>query len=165
MTRRAWIERSADRLIPRPLLRFREQVLYLAIGGWNTLFGYLVFAIFYYLAGDVLGYAVVIVVSYLFAIVNAYLGYRYVAFRSHGSILRELPRFSAVYLATMIVNLVFFPVALQVLPLSPYLVQAVFTFGVVVASYLGHRYFSFASSRPAEPGPDDRGETGFPEVR
>jgi hypothetical protein len=37
--RRAWVERSADRLIPRRFRRYREQILYLAVGGWNTLFG------------------------------------------------------------------------------------------------------------------------------
>lgn len=162
MTRRAWVERSADRFIPRPLMRYREQVLYLAVGGWNTLFGYAVFATLYYLVGDVVGYGVVIVVSYVVAILNAYVGYRYVAFRSHGSVLHELPRFSVVYLATMVVNLVFFPIALQVLPASPYLVQAVFMFGVVVVSYLGHRYFSFALPRHTAPWPDGHGGPDTP---
>ena len=86
MTRRAG-RTLADRFIPRPLMRYREQVLYLAVGGWNTLFGYAVFATLYYLVGDVVGYGVVIVVSYVVAILNAYVGYRYVAFRSHGSVL------------------------------------------------------------------------------
>ena len=100
--------------------------------------------------------------SYVVAILNAYVGYRYVAFRSHGSVLHELPRFSAVYLATMVVNLVFFPVALRLFPASPYLVQAAFMFGVVVVSYLGHRYFSFALSRHAAPWPDGHGGPDVP---
>lgn len=162
MTRRAWVERSADRFIPRPLLRYREQVLYVAIGGWNTLFGYAVFATLYFLVGGVVGYGVVIVASYLVAILNAYVGYRYVAFRSHSSIVHELPRFSAVYLATMIVNLAFFPIALRMFPLSPYLVQALFMFGVVVVSYLGHRHFSFAPSRHTGPWPDGHGGPDVP---
>jgi putative flippase GtrA len=162
MTRRAWVERTADGFIPRPLLRYREQVLYVAVGGWNTLFGYAIFAILYFLVGDVVGSSVVIVASYLVAIANAYIGYRYVAFRSHGSVLHELPRFSAVYLATMVVNLVFFPIALQVLPLSPYLVQALFMFGVVVVSYVGHRHFSFALPRHAAPRPDGQGGPDVP---
>jgi putative flippase GtrA len=141
--RRVWIERGVDRLIPRSLKQYREQVLYLIVGAWNTLFGYGVFVILYHVAGDQVSYAVIIVVSYVFAIFNAYLGYRYVAFRSHGAVIREFPRFSAVYLLTMVVNLVFFPIALRVLPISGYAVQALFTAGVVIASYLGHRYFSF----------------------
>ena len=140
---RAWFERSADRLVPRPLQGHREQVLYLVVGGWNTLAGYGAFAILYYLLESQPSYAVIIFASYAFAITNAYLGYRYIAFRSHANVLREFPRFSAVYVATMIVNLAFFPLALQVLPMGAYAVQALFTAGVVVASYLAHKHFSF----------------------
>ncbi len=141
--RRIWVEHAADRLIPRRLQRYREQILYLAVGGWNTLFGYLVFVVLYALFGSVVNYAVVIVISYVIAIANAYIGYRYVVFRSHGGVLHELPRFSLVYLVTMVVNLVFFPLAVDALPISAYAVQAIFTIGVVIASYLGHKHFSF----------------------
>lgn len=140
---RLWVERAADRLIPARLRRYREQILYLAVGGWNTLFGYAVFVVLYALLGGVTSYAVIIVASYVVAIANAYVGYRYVVFRSHGKVLHELPRFSFVYLVTMVVNLVFFPLALRVLPVNGYLVQAVFTIGVVIVSYLGHKHFSF----------------------
>lgn len=141
--RRAWVEGAADTLIPGRFRRYREQILYLAVGAWNTLFGYANFVVLYYLFNDVTSYAVIIVTSYVLSIANAYIGYRYVVFRSHGSVLRELPRFSIVYLVTMAVNLVFFPLALTVFPVNAYVVQAVFAAGVVVASYLGHKHFSF----------------------
>lgn len=158
--RRAWVERRADRFIPRALQQYREQVLYLVVGGWNTLFGYGVFVILYQLVGGHVGYAVVIVASYVLAIFNAYLGYRYVAFRSHGRVLHEFPRFSAVYLLTMVVNLAFFPLALHVLPISAYAAQALFTVGVVIASYLGHRYFSFRLPAAEDLAVIDAGEHG-----
>jgi putative flippase GtrA len=141
--RRQWVERTADRLIPRRLIRYREQLLYLAVGAWNSLFGYGVFVVLYYFLNALTNYAVIIVTSYVISIANAYVGYRYLVFRSRGNVLRELPRFSAVYLVTMAVNLIFFPLALKALPVNAYVVQAIFAVGVVVASYLGHKYFSF----------------------
>lgn len=155
--RRAWVERSADRLIPMALRPYREQVLYLAVGAWNTLFGYGVFVVLYYLAAGRVSASVVIVASYVVAVLSAYVGYRYVAFRSHDGVFREFPRFAAVYLVTLIANLVFFPVALRLLPLSTYAVQALFTVGVVIVSYLGHRYFSFRA-RVADKVPADSSE-------
>jgi putative flippase GtrA len=143
---RGRFEGGVDRFIPRGLRRHREPFLYLVVGGWNTLFGYGVFVVLYRLAGAELSYAVILTASYGLAILNAYLAYRYVAFRSHGAVRRELPRFAVVYLLTLIVNLVFFPIALDVLPVSAYAVQAVFTVGVVVASYVAHKYFSFRLS-------------------
>ena len=95
------------------------------------------------LFGDRVDYLVVVVVAYPVVIANAYLTYRYIVFRSHGPILRELPRFSLVYLLTLVANLVALPVLLEVLPFSIYLTQAIFTVGVVVTTYLGHRHFSF----------------------
>jgi putative flippase GtrA len=149
--RRAWVERSADRLIPGALKAHREQMQYLAVGGWNTVAGYGTFVILYHFLGDQLSYAVIILASYVVAIANAYLGYRYIAFRSHASVLREFPRFASVYVLTMIVNLVVFPLALHLLPLGALAVQGLFTVGVVVASYLGHKHYSFR--RPAAPDP------------
>jgi putative flippase GtrA len=127
--------------------RRREQLLYLVVGGWNTVFGYGVWAILQFLLGGHLHYLVVVLVAWPIAVLNAYVGYRYVVFRSRGPILRELPRFSLVYFVTLIVNLALLPVALNVLPFNIYVVQALLTAVVVVSSYLSHRYYSFGSGR------------------
>jgi putative flippase GtrA len=131
--------------------RHREQLLYLAVGGWNTVFGYGVWALLQSLLGEHLHYLVVVLIAWPIAVLNAYLGYRYLVFRSRGSIWRELPRFSLVYLATLAVNLVLLPIALQLLPFTIYVVQALLTVIVVVGSYLGHKYFSFGGGRPTPP--------------
>jgi putative flippase GtrA len=132
--------------------RRREQILYLVVGGWNTVFGYGVWAVLQYLLGSHVHYLVVIVMSWPLAVLNAYLGYRFVVFQSRGPLLTELPRFSLVYLASLLANLAMLPLALQVLPLNIYLIQALFTVAVVVVSYLGHKYFSFRRHRQRDGG-------------
>lgn len=149
LARRGRIDAAVDRLIPCPFRFHRERILYLVVGGWNTLFGYAAFAVLFRLVGGEVGPAVVITTSYVIAILNAYLGYRYVVFRSRGTIGHELPRFASVYVLTLIVNLAFYPLALRLLPSSPYLVQGLFTVGVVVVSYLVHSTFSFRPAHPA----------------
>ena len=123
--------------------RYREPVAYLLVGAWNTLFGYAVFALLYYLLGAHLHVDVILVLSYAVSIANAYIGYRYVVFRSTGSMARELPRFIAVYAVTLAANLAVLPLALRWLPWNVYVVQGLFTVVIVVLSYLGHKYFSF----------------------
>jgi putative flippase GtrA len=88
-----------------------------------------------------------VALSWPFAVVNAYIGYRYIVFRSHGPMLRELPRFSLVYVASLIVNLALLPIALRVLPFNIYVDQALFLGVVVIGSYLGHKYYSFRGAR------------------
>lgn len=152
------VDRGLDRLRATPalgpLVRFyfrrREQLLYLLVGGWNTVFGYAAWAIMQYLLGGYVNYLVVIVLAWPVNVLNAYAGYRYVVFRSRGPVLRELPRFSLVYLAALVANLVLLPLALRVLPFSIYVVQAIFAGVVVVSSYLGHKHFSFRGRRRSE---------------
>ena len=143
--------RSASRphraLVSDLFARRREQILYLLFGGWNTVFGYGVWALFQFTLGDRLPYLAIVILSWPIAVLNAYVVYRVFVFRSHGRILAELPRFSLVYFLTLIVNLALLPIALRVLPFNIYGVQATFLAVVVVASYLGHRYFSFGGSR------------------
>ena len=103
---RSRIERTADALVPRALRHRREQVQYLVIGAWNTAFGYASWAALQFLLGDTLDYRLIIILSYPIAITNAYLMYRYVVFRSHGPILWEVPRFSVVYVLTLVANLI-----------------------------------------------------------
>src|SRR5664280_2252727 len=142
-------------LFGRPVrfyFRRREQLLYLAVGGWNTVFGYGVWALLQYLLGDHLHYLVVVVLSWPFAVLNAYLGYRYVVFRSRGSVFRELPRFSLVYVLTLLVNLALLPIALRVTPFNIYVVQALLTGVVVICSYLAHKYYSFGGRSHRDSG-------------
>ena len=155
-----WYERHLDGLRDHPTLggpvrfyfRRREQLLYLVVGAWNTVFGYAVWALMQYLLGDYLNYLVILLLSWPIAVLNAYLGYRYIVFRSRGSVLRELPRFSLVYVAALLVNLALLPVALRVLPFSIYVDQALFTVVVVVGSYLSHKYYSFRGGHARDSG-------------
>ena len=164
VSRRAAVERTVDRMVPRPLHRYREQLLYLAVGAWNTLFGYAVWALLQTLLHAYVSYLLIIVLSYPIAIANAYTCYRYIVFRSHGRILTEIPRFSSVYLVTMVANLVALPVLLRTLPFGIYVTQALFTMLVVIISYLGHKFFSFrggqvhAASRQSTHSRDTGGE-------
>jgi putative flippase GtrA len=153
------IERRLDGLRAKPLLgrpacfyfRRREQLLYLVVGGWNTVFGFGAWALMQYLLGDYLNYLVVLLLAWPINVLNAYLGYRYIVFRSRGPVLKEFPRFSLVYLATLLVNLALLPIALRVLPFSIYVVQGLFAVTVVICSYLGHKYFSFSGGHKGHP--------------
>jgi len=126
----------------------REQLLYLIVGGWNTLFGYLIWALLQYLLHDYVYYLVILVLAWFPAVLNAYFGYRIVVFRSRGKIWRELPRFSMVYVGSLCITLVCLPILLHVLPFSIYVTQLLFTAVVVVCSYLAHKFFSFSGGRP-----------------
>ncbi len=159
--RRGQAERWADALVPRRLRSRREQIQYLVVGGWNTLFGYLNFVVLYRLFSPAAPVAAILVVSYALSITNAYICYRYIVFRSRGIVWREIPRFSSVYLVALGANLIVLPLALRTLPLSVYTIQILFTACVVVLSYAGHKYFSFREKQVTVA----RGETRAEDLR
>lgn len=140
--------------------RQREQILYLIVGLWNTLFGYAAFALLYHALHDTAGVSKIpasmtaLVVATILGVVNNYVLYRTIVFRSHGAVRRELPRFLVVYAIVLAVNLVVLPVALRELPFSAYAVQAAYTVAVVISTYVANKYFSFApESHALAPGP------------
>jgi putative flippase GtrA len=127
-------------------VRRREQILYLVVGGWNTLFGYAFWALLQYLLHPYLHYLAILVISWPFSVANAYICYRTFVFRSKGSVWRELPRFSLVYVVGLALGLIVLPILVRVLPLNLYAIQALFMAAVIVISYLAHRHFSFRTS-------------------
>ena len=100
-----------------------------------------------------MNYLVIIVLSWPIAVLNAYLGYRYIVFRSHGPVLRELPRFSLVYLVTLIVNLALLPIALRILPFNIYVDPGALHRGSRRLQLPGPQVLQLPRRRPAETRP------------
>jgi glycosyltransferase involved in cell wall biosynthesis len=120
-----------------------RRLLYLVVGGWNTLFGYLAFTGLYYLLGQRIGYIPVLIGSYLLSVLNAYWGYKLFVFRTPAKFLQEFPRFAIVYVVALAVNVIVFPWLTRTLGLNPYVSQAVFTVALVVCTYVVNKRFSF----------------------
>lgn len=132
----------------------RHQLLFLVVGAWNTVFAYAVWALLQSLLQTRLHYLVILVLAWPIAVANAYMCHRHFVFRSSGRVRDELPRFSLVYIATLLGAIVALPILLHALPFNIYAIQAGYTLAVVAASYSAHRFFSFRGAiRPAD-GPD-----------
>lgn len=122
----------------------REQGLrFLLVGAFNTGFGFVLFALLLHLAGHRVHYLVILVAATLVAVLVAFAGYRAFVFRVRGNILRDLGRFSLVYLAALAVNLVALPLLVEACGVPILVAQAIVVAGTVVASFLAHRSFSF----------------------
>jgi len=120
-----------------------EKIRYMLIGGYNTFFGYSVFAILWLLWGESLHYVVLLSISHIVAVTNAFFGYRIWVFRKKGGMLGDFARFNLVYLGTFIFNLLALPALIEMMGFHPLFAQALVVFVTVVASYLLHRRFSF----------------------
>lgn len=120
-----------------------EKVRYLLVGACNTFVGYGVFAALWMLWGQSLHYTVVLVLSHVIAVTNAFFGYRILVFRKKGGGWGDFVRFNMVYLGAFVFNVLALPVLIEGVNFHPLVAQALLVIVTVVASYLLHQRFSF----------------------
>lgn len=116
---------------------------FLAVGVWNTLFGYGCFAGLYALAGTRLHYMAIQVIAHFAAVANAFVWHRTLTFRSQAPWPMEFLRFNAGYLGTLALGLALLPALVGGAGMHPLAAAAVVTAITVAVSYVVHAGFSF----------------------
>lgn len=126
-----------------------EKFRVLLVGVWNTVFGLLTFAVLHAVVGDRGNFTVVLILNYFIGTGNAFIGYRRGVFRVRGNLVVDYLRFSSVYLFGLAANAVLLPLLVKGAGLNVLVAQTLISGGLLVSTYLLHKYFSFR--RPAEP--------------
>jgi len=121
-----------------------ERFRFLAVGAYNTLFGYVAFALLYTWLENELHYLVVAVIAHFIAVINAFFAHRMLVFRAHGALLREFLRFNVTTLGNLAAGLVLMALLVSLVGWHPLLAQALVIAMSVVASYFVHKLYTFA---------------------
>jgi putative flippase GtrA len=130
---------------------FRQFARYLLVGGFNTAFGYGLFALLNWLLSSVpYGYLLATLFSNLIAITVAFLGYKWFVFRTKGNYLREWVRCVGVYGTSMAIGLIGMAILVPILrrhmekpQAASYLAAALLLVVTVLFSFFGHKTISF----------------------
>lgn len=123
--------------------RHEEKLKFLIIGGWNTLFGYLIFIAFYYFLNKIIHYLILLVISYIVSITNAYLSYKFFVFKTKGNYIRGYLRFYLVYGVAFLVNIALMPLFVEFIGVNPIIAQGIILFFTVSIGYISHKNYSF----------------------
>jgi putative flippase GtrA len=121
-----------------------EKVRFILVGGYNTLFGYGLFAGLILLAGSKIHYLIILLLAHLIGVTNAYYTHGLLVFRDAERSIRSYLRFHSVYLASLGFSLVALPILVEIVHLGPILAQGVVIVITVIMSYILHKHFSFA---------------------
>jgi putative flippase GtrA len=144
------IARLTDHIPPAQFSR------YILVGVWNTIFGYGTYAGFTALLTPHIAHAYIVasLVANFLAITMAFLAYKWLVFKTKGNYLGEWMRCVAVYGGSSLIGILLLPVFVFALrhltrldSSAPYIAGAALTGLATVASFLGHKKFSFASGR------------------
>jgi putative flippase GtrA len=122
----------------------KKKIRYVAVGFWNTIFSYAAFVLLYYLTHTWLHYMLILVLSQIIGLTNAYISYKLLVFKTKGNIIREYLRFYVVYGTTFLVNLVLIAFFVEVVGINPVISQGIIAVIVVAMAYIGHSRFSFS---------------------
>ena len=137
-------------------MRLPQFARYLLVGGFNTLFGYGMFALLTWIFRCLGTYAYMLaaVISNVLAISVAFLGYKWFVFRTHGNYLVEWLRCFVVYGGNALIGLAALPILVAILrralykpDQAPYLAGAILTATAIIVSFFGHKKFSFRPKR------------------
>ena len=117
----------------------RQEIRYLLVAGTTTLVYLGIFAAFL----TALPYMWALLAAHACAISIAFPVYRRLVFRSTARWQRDLPRFVSVWGGGFVAGLVGTPALVELAGMHPLAAQVLTVAVVAVASYLGHRFFSF----------------------
>lgn len=129
------------------LLRF------IGVGLWNTAFGYATFALFAFLLSRHFpnyGYIIAGVASSVVSISVAFLGYKWLVFKTKGNYLREWIRCVAVYSSSILLGLLLLPTLVFVVrhvttidKRAPYVAAALIAIINAIYNFIGNKNFAF----------------------
>jgi len=115
---------------------------YLFVGTYNAGIGYLIFYLINYAFGRIFHYLAILLISYLLSLTHAYIGQRWLVFRSTSQWKSEYLRFLLVNLSAMVVNALLLILFVES-GMGLMVAQAISVLIVTVLSFFGHRCFSF----------------------
>lgn len=116
---------------------------YLAVGGWNTLFGIGVYTLLFELLKGRAHYLALAVPSNILAVTNAYVCYKLIVFKTKGNIIREYLRCYLVYGVSMLFGMAGLWLLVDGFGFYPVWGNILVAGITVIVSYVGHRVFSF----------------------
>jgi len=125
------------------IIKHREKLRFLVVAAWNTLFGYLLFLLLYFLFSSMIHYMIILVLCSVINITQNYLSYKFLVFKTKGNYLKEYFRFYMVYGVSLSLNMILLPVCVELLHIHPIIAQTLLTVLIVMISYVGHKNFSF----------------------
>lgn len=128
------------------LLAHRKKLMFLAVGGINTIVGISIFPLLYYVLRPLdIHYVLLLVISQIAGITFSYVTNKLIVFRTRGWLLSEYLRFATYYGVYFLINLGLLPFCVEILKQDPVVSQIIISLGSVFATYFWHSRITFVT--------------------
>ena len=120
---------------------FPQQLRFLLVGGFNTVWAYILFILF--IAVLRIPYQIGLIIQYILTVNISIFTMRYYVFRSHGSLKKEYLKAWNTYLSMLIFNYVFLYFLIEIFNINVLFSQAVYVIISTIITFCLHKYYSF----------------------
>ncbi|NMM16445.1 MAG: GtrA family protein [Cellulomonas sp.] len=121
----------------------RRAVRFVLVGIVNSAFSFGVFAALQSTVGQHVHYLVVLAMSHVLGVLEAYVLQRWLVFRVTGHWWRDLAKFWSVYLVALAVNAVALPALVEIAGVPVLWSQAAVMLATALGTFVAHRAFTF----------------------
>lgn len=125
----------------------KKKLRYLIVGGWNTLFGYVVGVLLYKKYNLEYPVVVIAVASNIVAITMSFFTYKTLVFKTKGRLVKEYFRSYFVYGGSALISIFMLWAYVEKLGIQIEIAQALAIITTVVMSFFGHEKLTFKSSQ------------------
>ena len=131
--------------------RFPQKMRFLLVGGFNTVFAYLVLILLNMLFSSILEDVllpvaianIALIIQYILTINVSFITMRYYVFQSHGNWRKEWLKAWSVYIFLYLMNAPILSFLMTVLGWSTWLAQGVYLIFSTIVTFFLHKYYSF----------------------
>lgn len=127
----------------RSLLR-SQFLVFLVVGGFNTLFGYLLFAMLFHVGQ--LHYNGALLIAYAVGVFLSYATHKRFTFRQSRHADKSLPKYIGSYAVIFIINTFLLTVLVELLSLDPLIGQMIAILVMTMLTFFVQKYWVFAAS-------------------
>ena len=141
----------AYRVVPAILnlwFKIPEKLRFLLVGGWNTLFSLVLFALIFATSEN---YKLSLVIAHFTSVLQSFLTFRFFVFRANlnkdANILMEYLKINLVYLIYFGLNYALLVLFVETFKINPIIAQVLITCILVVYAYIANKYFTFKNGK------------------
>ncbi|WP_246111546.1 GtrA family protein [Weissella muntiaci] len=121
-----------------------EKFRFLLVGGFNTAFGFAIYALFtWLLRGLEFGYMLALIISQVASLFVAFDLHKKFTFKTQGHVVKDFIRFTMVNAVNYAFNLLLLPILVHGFKFNALVAQLSILIFTTVVSFIGHKYFSF----------------------
>ena len=121
----------------------QQKLLFLIVGSYNTIFGYLLFCLLQIFLQNHFHYLIILSISHFISVVNSFISFKIFVFRTTGNWLFEYLKVNLVYLFYLLNNFWFLWLLVDIFNCNKFLSQLACIIVLTIITYFLHKNFVY----------------------